>query len=68
MTLHAYTPIQGPYQVWTSYTSGVSEIKPRRAFSSHEPDRRPAHPDTMGENTCTALKGCWAKTLARIRS
>ena len=36
----------------------VSEIQPGQTFSR----RKPAHPDTMGENnTPTALKGCGVK-------
>ena len=42
----------------------VSEIQPGQTFSH----RRPAHPDTMGENnTPTALKGCEVKCIRSHR-
>ena len=51
MTLHIYTP---------QPISLPSINSPDKLFPAA---RRPAHPDTMGENnTLTALKGCGVKT------
>ena len=57
MTLHAYTPL--PMSLPSIYFLHVtvSEIQPGQTFFRHPP----AHPDTMGENTLTAIRGCGVK-------
>ena len=60
MTLHTFTPNQCPYQVSTSYTLRFLSYSPDKVFpADRQPERPPAHPNTMGENNTQT--GLWDK-------
>ena len=62
MTLHTYNPLPMSLTSINSLHLIIFEIQLNNLFPlpTHLPTRKPAHPDTMGENnTPAAIKGYW---------